>query len=76
LSYLDTILVTSCLQKFIEQFSEIWRSKSHTSGRKLISGHAFHICCPIWAKVCIRDLNVVLVTICEFGENWRREGAN
>jgi len=66
----------SCPQKFTEQFCEILPSKSHTLGRELISFQVFHICCPIWAKFYIRDLNIVLVTICEFGENWRMEAAN
>jgi hypothetical protein len=47
------------------------RIKSHTLESKLISVGVFHVYCPIWTKF---GLNVVLLTICEFCENWHAEG--
>jgi hypothetical protein len=39
------------------------------SGRKLIFTRTFHIYCPIRLKFGIRDLHMMLLSICEFREN-------
>jgi hypothetical protein len=44
--------------------------------RNSTSAFASHIYCPIWVKLGVRDRHIMLLSICGFHENWRREGSS
>lgn len=52
------------------EFHENWPNVSHIKGRKWIYIRAFHIYRPISVKFGTRDLDLMLLNICEFHENW------
>jgi hypothetical protein len=43
-----------------------------TCGRKSSFVQTLHVCCPMRLKFSIRDLHIMLLSIYEFHENWRR----
>jgi hypothetical protein len=38
------------------------------------SACTFHMCDPTWVEFSISNLQIMLLSMCEFGENFHREG--
>jgi hypothetical protein len=52
---------------------EFYENHYFTCQCKWIAIHTCHVYCPFWVKFSIRDMRIVVLSICEIHENWPRK---
>jgi hypothetical protein len=77
----STFFIQVCAEMSKELYSEagifmkICAVQTHfTTGRKRITIPGFQIYYPIWVEFGTRALHIILLSICNFCGNWRKEG--